>query len=108
MKPSLLACFVASVVLLFVSTAAAQENSPPMTEADKEAAYAEAIEKRTGDIVVLLKIDDAAKSKKVSDIILSQYRLLRTRDDTIDTMLKLIGVNETAGEKLGTDFFSGM
>lgn len=108
MKTSSLACLLALLTSLAVLTAAAQEKSPPVTEAEKEAAYAEAIEKRTGDIVVLLKIEDAAKSKKVSDIILSQYRLLRTRDDTIDAMLKLMGVNETLAEKIRADFFQGM
>lgn len=105
MKTSLLPrVFAVASALLVIHVASAQETSPPISIADREAAYTEAIEKRTADILTALKIEDAAKSKKVTDVILAQYRILRTRDDAIDTMIKLMAVDEAAADKLRASY----
>ncbi len=91
-----------------LNSVSAQEKSPPISAADREAAYVEAIEKRTADILTALKIEDAAKAKKVTDIILAQYRVLRTRDDSIETMIKLMEVEEAAGEHLRAGFVQAL
>lgn len=108
MKISMLARALAAAAMLMLNFASAQETSPPISIADREAAYTEAIQKRTADILAALNIEDAAKSKKVTDIILAQYRLLRTRDDSIETMLKLMNVDEAAGEKLRGGFLHAL
>jgi len=41
---------------------------------EKDAAYEQAIEKRTQDILALLNLDDTAKKAKVHDAIIGQYR----------------------------------
>lgn len=93
---------------LCVSTAAAQEASPPISLADREAAYVDAINKRTADIVIELKLSDSAKSNKVTDVILTQYRLLRNRDDAIDNTIKLMGADEATAAKIHADYYEAM
>src|SRR5690242_1971715 len=44
---------------------------------DDEAAYTQAIEKRTADIMSALDLKDEAKATRVHDAIMSQYRALR-------------------------------
>ena len=78
------ACFVGSV-------SAQQYSVPPGTPEDVEATYNTAIEKRTAAILALLDLTDTAKATRVHDIIMSQYRTLRARDDAIDALLKLQG-----------------
>ena len=69
----------------------AQYSTPPPTAEENEATYNTAIENRTAAIITLLKLDDAAKSTRVHDIIIAQYQTLKARDAAIDTLLKLQG-----------------
>jgi len=76
---------------IFTRPAAAQMSTPAVTEAEKEAFYATAIENRTVDILKALNLDDPAKSNAVHDVIVAQYHDLRVRDAAIDTRLKVDG-----------------
>ena len=73
-------------ILAIGGSAWAQERTAPLTPADIEAAYTEAIQRRTEDILLQLELSDSAKSNRVTDIIISQYRALRARDDIISTV----------------------
>lgn len=66
-------------------------STPPATASELEVVYTTAIEGRTEDILKLLALDDAAKSNRVHELIIAQYRALRARDEIIDARLKLIG-----------------
>jgi hypothetical protein len=81
---------VAIAVTALTSSALAQQT-PPLTPAEIEAAYAVAIRDRTKDIVVLLDLTDAAKSNRVMELIMAQYRALRSRDETIKEKVKSAG-----------------
>jgi Protein of unknown function (DUF3826) len=74
-----------TLVIAFVGSAVAQERTEPLTPADIEAAYTQAVEKRTEDILLQLDLKDASKSNRVTDIIIRQYRALRARDEIIST-----------------------
>lgn len=80
-----------SAAFLCVISASAQYSTPPATAADIEQAYTTAIEKRTADILNALALPDPAKSDKVHDVIIAQYRALKARDEAIDTKLKAAG-----------------
>jgi hypothetical protein len=82
---------MAAVTACFVGSAAAQYSLPPGTPEDVEATYTIAIEKRTAAIMTSLNLSDAAKSNRVHDVIITQYRTLRARDEAIDSLLKLQG-----------------
>ena len=83
---------VVAAATCLIGTAAAQQYSlPPGTPEEVEATYNAAVEKRTTAIVALLKLNDADKAARVHDLILAQYRALRTRDEAIDALLKLEG-----------------
>jgi tRNA A37 N6-isopentenylltransferase MiaA len=69
MKLKLLIAFAAALVLIGSSAFAAQ--------ADDEAKYTQAIEKRTADIMSALDVKDEAKASRVHDAIMNQYRALR-------------------------------
>ncbi len=101
MKPShsVRVILAALATATLASSASAQETSPPLTTAELEASYVAAIAQRTTDILALLKLEDAAKSNRVAEIILAQYRLLRLRDDTIDTMIKLMAADEALAQR---------
>lgn len=91
MKNQLLKLFTITAALALCRTAVAQTATPPATEAEKEAFYAQAIEYRTADILKALALTDAAKSNAVHDAIVEQYHALRVRDAAIDTRLKVDG-----------------
>src|SRR6266436_3569544 len=63
---------------------AAQSTAP----ADTEAAYTKNIEKRVADILALLELKDAARTAKVHDTLIAQYRALRDWHDANDKRLK--------------------
>lgn len=89
----LLRMAVLAATAFFVASAPAQERTPAITSADLEAAYTEAIQKRTADILAALALNDPARSNRVTDVILRQYRALKARDEVIVTATS----DETAG-----------
>ncbi len=92
MKKNMLALAAILVITAGLSRhAAAQTITPPVTEAEKEAFYAKAIEYRVADIVKALNLADAAKASAVHDVLVDQYHALRVRDAAIDTRLRIDG-----------------
>lgn len=71
----------------------AQESTPPFSAEEREQVYATTIAKRATAALELLAIADAAKSNRLHEIIVSQYRALRARDEAIDSMLKSLSKN---------------
>ena len=69
------------------------ERTAPFTAAELEAVYSANIEKRVGDILKLLAIEDPAKATRVHDAIIAQYRSLRARDEALDTMFQSLSKN---------------
>jgi len=97
-KTSLSIIAVAAAIMCFIGSAPAQTGSsmtqdsvPPASPQEVEAMYTTAIESRTAEIVVLLKLSDPEKATRVHDLIIAQYRTLKARDAAIDALLKLQG-----------------
>lgn len=69
------------------------ERTAPFTAAELEAVYSANIEKRAGDILKILALEDTAKATRVRDAIVAQYRSLRSRDEALDTMFQSLSKN---------------
>ncbi len=82
---------LAVVISCGTAPAPAQERTPPATRADLETVYTTAVEKRADEILAALALNDAAKSARVRDTVLDQYRTLRARDEMIDRILSAHG-----------------
>jgi hypothetical protein len=82
---------ITAAAICLIGSASAQYSLPPASPEETEAVYNTAIENRTTAIMDLLKLSDAAKSARVHDIIIAQYRTLKTRDEAIDSLLKMQG-----------------
>ncbi|HEY2880871.1 MAG TPA: DUF3826 domain-containing protein [Pirellulales bacterium] len=68
----------------------------------KEAAYTQAIEKRTQDILVLLEIKDPTKLAKVHDAIIGQYRALNDWQTAHEAKLKELKAHPPKAESTDT------
>lgn len=81
--------------LAVVSPAYAQ----PATNAaeNAEASYTRTITKRSADVATALALTDAAKSNRVQEILVGQYRALNTWHDQHDTEIKAL--NKSGGDK---------
>jgi uncharacterized protein DUF3826 len=77
--------------LLFTQNAPAQMSTPPASPAEKEALYTSSIEGRTADILKLLTLTNSASSNAVHDLIIAQYRVMRSRDELINAKLEAMG-----------------
>jgi hypothetical protein len=76
------------IVLLSASSlplSAAMTNAPANVSTESEAAYTQAIEKRVGDILVPLDLQEPATTAKVHDTLIAQYRTLRDWHDANDS-----------------------
>jgi hypothetical protein len=71
--------------------ALAQLSTLPPDAAEKEKLYSEAIEKRTERVLKSLEGIETAKATQVHDLVVNQYRVLRSRDAAIDVLLGLMG-----------------
>jgi hypothetical protein len=103
MKPSYL--FLAAFL---ITTKLFADSISPVKPEDIEAAYTVAIEKRTDDILTHLSLTDSAKTSKVRELILAQYRALRARDESIETRLKASGKDATELEKERASLFQSL
>ena len=56
-----------------------------------EAIYTASIESRTDEILKGLSLTNSAASNTVHDLIIAQYRVMRSRDDLINAKLEAIG-----------------
>lgn len=81
---------LASATLL-TQSALAQMSTPPATPAELEATYTAAIEGRTDDILKELTLTNSATTSAVHDLIIAQYRVMRSRDDLINAKLTATG-----------------
>jgi hypothetical protein len=72
---------------LLVPPARGQDSTPPATSEELESSYTIAIEGRTSNILRSLSLPDAGKAARVHDIIITQYRALRTRDVGVERLL---------------------
>jgi len=76
---------------LLTQSALAQMSTPPATPAELEATYTAAIEGRTDDILNSLALTNSTASNTVHDLIIAQYRVMRSRDDLINAKLVAAG-----------------
>jgi len=87
-----------------LSTISADKLFAPAAKPDaKDAAYEQAIEKRTQDILALLTIDDATKRAKVHDAIIGQYRALENWQHSHGDAEQLKGLHTDYLAKLATE-----
>jgi len=66
-------------------------TTPSATPGELDATYTAAIEGRAGDILNTLALTNSASSNKVHDLIIAQYRVMRSRDDLINAKLEAAG-----------------
>jgi hypothetical protein len=78
---------VMALIVVFNLPASAQYRTPPVTPDEKEAMYNVTINNRAADILKPLAVTDPAKSNRVYQAIVDQYRALRARDEAIDDEL---------------------
>lgn len=90
---ALLATIGVAVCVTTAAFAEDGERTAPFTAAELEVVYTTNIEKRAGDILQLLAIEDAAKATRVRDTIIAQYRSLRARDEAMDGMFQALNKN---------------
>ena len=81
---------LASATIL-TQSALAQLSTPPASPAEMEATYTAAIEGRTDDILKELTLTNSATANAVHDLIIAQYRVMRSRDDLINAKLTAAG-----------------
>ncbi len=89
-KSSLTFAMAIGLAALFVEPVSAQYSTPPVTSAEKEALYTATIENRAAGVLKLLSLNDPAKSNRVYQAIVDQYRALRARDEAIDDELNYL------------------
>jgi Spy/CpxP family protein refolding chaperone len=65
-------------------------SKPAKAGTPNEEEYTRAIEGRTRDILAVLRLEDAAKSQRIYDVIIAQYRALRAWHDTNDAPLNAL------------------
>ena len=90
MKKSQSILLVLATLTLAAQATLAQESqtsTPPASEADKEAIYTSALESRVSDIVKGLNLTNTATADKVTDLLISHYRVMRARDLVINARL---------------------
>jgi len=75
---------------LFTQCASAQMSTPPATPAELEALYTASIENRTADILKPLTLTNSVASNTVHDLIIAQYRVMRSRDELINAKLEAL------------------
>lgn len=63
-------------------------GQPASAPSDADAKYSAMIEKRVGEILAVLKLDDPAKQSKVHDILIAQYGALRDWQNANEAKLK--------------------
>ncbi len=84
---------IAVIALFSVAVFADETNSTPE---QAEAKYTAAIEGRTADILKILALTDSAKSAKVHDIIITQYRALNAWHNKNDAKLRAVKADTNA------------
>jgi len=90
---------VLTTAFVLCAAAGSPAHAQPATNAaeNAEANYTRTITKRSVDIVAALALTDAAKSNRVQEILVGQYRALNTWHDQHDTEIKAL--NKSGGDK---------
>jgi Spy/CpxP family protein refolding chaperone len=91
LKRTARAVFAASVLVLAISTRAADKKP---SKPDTEAEYTAKLEQRAADILKALELTDDAKTQRVRGIVIAQYRALRDWHDGLGPKLKGAGDEE--------------
>ncbi len=76
------AIILTGTVFLSMS-ASAQEATPPLTAADREAFYTDLLEKRVAAILKELSLTNTTRSTRVHDLLTNYYRGLKARDERL-------------------------
>ena len=79
-----------------MSAAPAESSDASPAATDVEAQYTKDLNKRGDDTIAALKLDDAAKAERVKQLVMNQYRSLRTLHDARDAKLKKIPKDDKA------------
>ena len=87
--------------ILLSHPASAQLSTPPATPGEMEAVYTASIESRTEEILKPLALTNSVASNAVHDIIIAQYRVMRSRDDLINAKLQALGKDITYANRAG-------
>jgi gas vesicle protein len=93
--PHLIIAIILAATTLLVTPALAKKKEKiaepkPTTVAEAETNYTQTIEKRAADILSALDLKDAAKSARVHDTVVAQYRALRDWQATNEAQIKRI------------------
>jgi len=91
MNPRILMTSTALALALSASTSIAQSNTPPATAAELESLYTTTLEDRVAGIIKELNLTNEADATAIHDLIIAQYRVMRSRDALIDAQLKATG-----------------
>jgi hypothetical protein len=86
---------------LFAQFASAQMRTPPASSAEMEALYTTSIEGRTLDILKPLALTNSVASNAVHDLIIAQYRVMRSRDELINAKLDAMGKDINYANRAG-------
>ena len=77
--------------LFITQSVLAQMSTPPASPGEMETTYTAAIESRTEEILKPLALTNSAASNALHDLIIAQYRVMRSRDDLINAKLAAMG-----------------
>jgi len=81
-----------SLALVLCSAAVfAQNSTPPASAVELETLYTTTLEDRAADILKALSLTNDTDAVTVHDLIIAQYRVMRSRDALIDAQLKAMG-----------------
>jgi len=86
---------ICALVVSATAAAMAQQATLPASDAEREAFYAEVLDRRVDGIMKPLALTDTNKAERVREVLLLQYRTLRLRDEVIDAQLVSEGKEPT-------------
>ena len=89
--PSLVRLLTCAALMLCGAKLAAEDSTPPFSAAEREQVYTTSISKRAAGALEAVAISDSAKSNKVHELITTQYRALRARDEAMDNLFAALG-----------------
>jgi hypothetical protein len=91
MNPRILTTSTALALALCSVTTFAQNSTPPASAIELETLYTTTLEDRAADILKALALTNDAEAASIHDLIIAQYRVMRSRDALIDAQLKAMG-----------------
>ena len=91
MNPRIFSTATVLALALGSATSFAQNSTPAASPADLEMMYTATLEDRASDILKTLSLTNDAAATAVHDLVIAQYRVMRSRDALIDAQLKAAG-----------------